>query len=142
MWFIMPMTKFINGRNPLNSKKVAEQKKQRINIDHYHSPTQVRFDSWHKLVEITKRLSTRSQKSEVKSEAGRSLRNEVKSLLGILETIEEYTAFPSIDDIDILWGHYKDKNYAALSRSVEFIVRALCNDSYRRRSISLAQMED
>ncbi len=136
------MTKFISGRYPLSSKKVGEQKKQRINIDHYHKPTQVRFDSWHKLVEITKRLSTRSQKLEVKSEVGRSLRNEVKNLLGILETIEEYTAFPSIDDIDILWGYYKDKNHVALSCAVEFIARALSNDSYRRRSISLAQMQD
>ena len=136
------MTKIIDGGNSLSNKKVAEHKRTRINIDHYHSPTQVRFDSWHKLVETTKRLSIRSPKSKPRPEATRSLRDEVKALLGVLETIEEYTAFPSIDDIDILWGHYKDKNYVALSHSVEYIVRALCNDSYRRRSISLAEKRD
>ena len=121
------------GGNSLSIKKSGDPINSRINIDHYHSPTQVRFDSWHKLVEYTKRLSSKSSKT--KSGSNHSLRNKVKNLLGILETIEEYTAFPSIDDIDILWGHFNDNNYAALSRCVERIVRALCNDSYRRRII-------
>jgi arginine decarboxylase len=128
------------GGNSLSIKKSDDPDKSRINIDHYHSPTQVRFDSWHKLVEYTKRLTSKS--SGAKPGSILSLRDKIKSLMGILETIEEYTAFPSVDDIDILWGHFNDKNYAALSRCVERIVRALCNDSYRRRNINLAETTD
>ncbi len=119
------------------------KKRNRPNIDHYHSPTQVRFDSWHKLVEYSQRINSKKPgaKKTDKSSSQPSLRSKVKDLLLTLETIEEYTAFPSISDMETLWRYFDDKNYSSFTRSVEQIVRALCNDSYRRRNINLDKVD-
>jgi arginine decarboxylase len=76
-----------------------------------------------------------------KSSSQPSLRSKVKDLLFTLETIEEYTAFPSISDMETLWRYFDDKNHSSFTRSVEQIVRALCNDSYRRRNINIDEVD-
>lgn len=126
------------------TQKTDLKTNNRTNIDHYHNPTQVRFDSWHKLVEYSKRLKAKKSgaKKPTTPSAKPSLRDKVRNLLHTLETIEEYTAFPSITDMETLRRYFDDKNYSELSRGVERVARALSNDSYRRQSINLSEISE
>jgi arginine decarboxylase len=123
---------------PLNSATETTNKPPRKNLDYYHSPTQFRFDSWHQLSEYSVRLS--SCKSRNVSDT--VLHQKVNSVLTDLSTLEEYTAFPSESDIEILWSLFKNKDYETLSWCVEIIVRALSGGSYRIREINLASALD
>ncbi len=114
---------------------LVESSPDRTNLDYFHSPTQFRFDGWHKLAEHTTRLNGRrhSNLDEV------SLRDKASRLLTILQTVEEYTAFPSDDDIALLWKLFDKRDYATLSQCVQKIVRALSSGSYRLRSVDLTE---
>ena len=106
---------------------------KRTSLDYYHSPTQFRFDSWHKLAEHTARLSAKKQRQQETL----SLAEKTSALLSVLQIVEEYTAFPSDDDFVLLWRLFKKGDYATLSWCIEIIVRALSSSSYRLRGINL-----
>jgi arginine decarboxylase len=103
-------------------------------LDFYHSPTQLRFDTWHQLDDLASRLRRRHEKKTNLD----ALRAEAKSALSILQTIEDYTAFPSNDDFKILWGLFEQQDYIALKRVVSRIVWALSGEIYRRKHIDLS----
>ncbi len=115
-----------NNHTPITSA-------DRTNLDYYHSPTQFRFDSWHKLAEHTARLSAKKQRQQETA----SLSKQTSALLSILQTVEGYTAFPSDDDFSLLWRLFGKGDYATLSWCVGIIVRALSSGSYRLRGIDL-----
>ena len=108
--------------------------KNRTNLDYYHSPTQFRFDTWHKLSELTARLYSKKQKQQDITR----LSEEASSLLSILYTVEEYHAFPSRDDFDLLWCLFNKGQYETLSWCVETVVRALSGGSYRLWDVDLS----
>jgi arginine decarboxylase len=63
----------------------------------------------------------------------------------LLETIEDYTAFPSQEDIKLLWQLFDQQDFDLLSRVVTRIVRALTGGTYRTRHINLrvpTELED
>ena len=68
-------------------------------LTYYHSATQLRFDTWHRLEHYTTRLNERHGR---KADIDR-YRQVTRDALVILETIEEYTAFPSREDFQLLW---------------------------------------
>ena len=109
-------------------------KKSRINLDYYHSATQFRFDSWHRLAEYADRLRIRHSRGEDVASLGKK----TFRLLSVLHTLEDYTAFPSIDDFNLLWNIFNKQDYVTLARYVERIVRVLSNGSYRLRRIELS----
>ena len=113
-------------------------KKSRINLDYYHSATQFRFDTWHRLAEFSSRLRIRHARGEDVTDLGKK----TFRLLSVLHTLEEYTAFPSIDDFNLLWNLFNKHDYITLARYVERIVRVLSNDSYRLRNIDLSMNLD
>ena len=101
------------------------------NLNFYHSATQLRFDTWHQLEEFTSRLANGGHAERLKASIEDSLR--------ILETVEQYSAFPSKDDFRYLWRTLERAEYATLARLVARIVRALSSHSYRSRTIQLSQ---
>ena len=109
------------------------QTKGRTSLDYYHSPTQFRFDTWHKLSELSARICCKQEREQDTN----PLSIKIQTLLETLNTIEEYHAFPSDDDFNLLWRLLKRADYANLSWGVETVVRALSGGSYRLRETDL-----
>jgi arginine decarboxylase len=108
-------------------------KKARTNLDFYHSPTQLRFDTWHRLEEYTSRLKKKQKRN---SEIER-LQKKAEDAITLLQTIENYSAFPSEDDFKLLWQIFEQQDYSLLASIVARIVRALTSGTYRSRRINL-----
>ncbi len=115
--------------------------KSRTNLDFYHSLTQLRFDSWNRLEEYASRLNEkRMRKADIAA-----LTNSIRDALSLLNTIEDYTAFPSREDFKLLWQLFEQQDFDLLSRIVSRIVRALTGGTYRTRHINLrvpTELED
>ena len=117
------------------------KRNSRTNLDFYHSPTQLRFDTWNRLEEHASRL----REKHLRKVDFAALSKEIKAEITLLETIEDYTAFPSQEDIKLLWQLYDQQDFDLLSRIVTRIVRALTGGTYRSRYINLrvpTELED
>ena len=117
------------------------KRKQRKNLDFYHSPTQMRFDTWNRLEEYVNRLN---QKQMRKADVA-ALTKKAGDAITLLETFESYCAFPSDEDFTLVWQLFNQQNFALLSNVVSRIVRALTGGTYRSRQINLrvaAELED
>ena len=115
------------------SKGTTLTKKARTNLDFYHSPTQLRFDTWHRLAEYTNRLNEKQlRKADITS-----IRLKAKNAIKVLNVIENYTAFPSHEDFQLIWQLYDAQEYSLLANIVARIVRALTSGTYRSRNINL-----
>ncbi|GJL83664.1 MAG: decarboxylase [marine bacterium B5-7] len=104
----------------------------RKSLDFYHSASQLRFDTWHRLEHYTSQLTSRSAR---KADVAR-FRKAAHDAMTMLETIEYYTAFPSREDFRILWQVFEREDYTIFARMVEQLVRSLTNHSYRRSTFS------
>ncbi len=104
----------------------------RKSLDFYHSASQLRFDTWHRLEHYATQLSDRSAR---KADIAR-FRKAANEAMTILETIEYYTAFPSREDFRLLWKVLEREDYATFSRMVDRLVRALTNHAYRRSTFT------
>ena len=108
-------------------------RKLRTNLDFYHSPTQMRFDTWNRLDEYANRLSAKHmRKADIAS-----LTRQTRDALTLLHTFENYSAFPSQEDFAMLWQLFNEEEFEVLSRIVTRIVRALTGGTYRSRQINL-----
>ncbi len=117
----------------MTKKTTPLARKARTNLDFYHSPTQLRFDTWHRLEEYTSRLS----KKHMRQADVAFLKTKANDAIGLLQTIENYSAFPSQDDFKLLWQLFEQQDYELLARIVARIVRALTGGIYRSRQINL-----
>ena len=97
----------------------------------YASASQLRFDTWHRLEDITGRLAASSSSTRLTASVEESLR--------LIESLEQYSAFPSADDFQYLWRSLERREFSTLARLVARIVRALSSHSYRSRTIQLTQ---
>jgi arginine decarboxylase len=104
----------------------------RKSLDFYHSASQLRFDTWHRLEHYTTQLSNRSAR---KTDVAR-FKKAAHDAMTILETIEYYTAFPSREDFKTLWKFLEREDYSTLSRMVERLVRAITTHTYQRSTFS------
>lgn len=107
----------------------------RKSLDFYHSASQLRFDTWHRLEHYTTQLSNRSA---LKTEVTR-FKKAAHDAMVILETIEYYTAFPSHDDFKTLWKFLDREDYSTLAKMVERLVRAITTHTYQRATFSTIQ---
>ncbi|MFA9421207.1 MAG: ornithine decarboxylase, partial [Gammaproteobacteria bacterium] len=116
-------------------------KKARTNLDFYHSPTQLRFDTWHRLAEYANRLNEKQlRKADITS-----VRVKAKNAIKVLNVIENYTAFPSHEDFQLIWQLFDSQEYHLLARIIARLVRALTSGTYRSRHINLrapTELED
>ncbi len=121
--------------------KTPAKKKSRTTLDFYHSATQLRFDTWNRLEEYTSRLSEKHmRKADVAA-----LTKKTHDAISLLNTIENYSAFPSQEDFKLLWQLFEQEDFELLSRIVTRIVRSLTGGTYRSRHINLrvpTELED
>jgi arginine decarboxylase len=99
----------------------------------YYNASQLRADSWNRLKGCTARL--------VGGHGGRNaakLKRQAEEILTLLEPIESYWAFPGRVAFHQLRRLLMAEDYEALERIVGRIVRALMNNSYRRRSVPVS----
>jgi len=115
--------------------KARDRVSERGSLSFYHSATQLRFDTWHQLEQYTRRLTDKRQGKERIAR----LRASVERALAMLETVEQYSAFPSKDDFRYLWNLFRQEEHAPLARIVARIVRALSSHTYRSRTIQLTR---
>jgi len=115
----------------LDQKKQNRAEDNKVRLDYYHSPTQFRFDGWHRLSEYSEKLHRRQQRQQDLE----GFHEKTKYLLEVLRTVEEYTAYPSSRIIDTLFQLFEERNYSALSRCVTNIVWDLTTGSYRRKRL-------
>ena len=108
-------------------------RKARTNLDFYHSPTQLRFDTWHRLEEFTSRL----KKHQTHNSDSAKLLKKAEDAISLLQTIEYYSAFPSEDAFKLLWQVFVQQDYDSLANIVSRIVRALTSGTYRSQHINL-----
>ena len=117
------------------------KRKSRTNLDFYHSPTQLRFDTWNRLEEYTSRLAEKHmRKADINA-----FTKKTREAISLLQTIEDYTAFPSREDFKLLWQLFEQEDYDLLSRVVSRVVRALTGGTYRSQHINLrvpTELED
>jgi arginine decarboxylase len=93
----------------------------------------MRFDTWNRLDEYANRLSAKHlRKADIAS-----LVKKTSDALSLLHTFENYSAFPSQEDFDLLWQLFNEEDFDLLSRMVTRIVRALTGGTYRSRQINL-----
>jgi arginine decarboxylase len=120
---------------------IPAKKKSRTTLDFYHSATQLRFDTWNRLEEYTSRLSEKHmRKADVAV-----LTKKTRDAISLLNTIENYSAFPSQEDFKLLWQLFDQEDFELLSRIVTRVVRALTGGTYRSRHINLrvpTELED
>ncbi len=111
----------------LDEQKSALVDDKKVRLDYYHNPTQFRFDGWHRLSEYSERLHRRQNRGQDISD----VREKTQYLLGILLTVEEYTAYPSKSVMLMLAQFFESGNYRALKNSVSNIVWDLSSGNYR-----------
>ncbi|MCP5406765.1 MAG: aminotransferase class I/II-fold pyridoxal phosphate-dependent enzyme [Chromatiaceae bacterium] len=104
-------------------------------LNFYHRISYLRSDTWIKLHRLTVRLS---EKQAVNGDT-KALVADAKAAMYTLESIEDYTAFPSKEDFRLMWRLLSEKDYGLLSRAVGRISRALSSDVYRNRQIHLSR---
>ena len=125
----------------MSNKDIPLAKKARTNLDFYHSPTQLRFDTWNRLEEFSSRLKSKQMRQKDVAE----LHEKTRVAITLVQTIENYSAFPSQEDFKLLWQLFEQQDYAMLARIVARIVRALTGGTYRSRHINLripTELED
>ena len=105
---------------------------ERTRLDFFHSPTQFRYDSWHRLAEYSVRLLKLQRRGEDLTD----IRKRTASLLNIVSKLESYSAFPGNDDLGLIITLFEKSDYRGLIRCVESILRSLSNGSYRQRNFS------
>ena len=111
---------------------------KKTSLNFYHSPSQLRFDTWHRLQDYAERLRDKQlRKGDLVK-----LKRDTEDALKVLQTIEDYTAFPSIDDFELLWELFSQQDYVVLARTISRIVRALSSGSYRICHIDLSSARE
>ena len=122
----------------MNDAAKQDNRVIKTNLNFYHSPTQLRFDTWHRLEDFSERLRDRQlRKTDLAT-----IKKDTESALRILQTIEDYTAFPSIEDFELLWELFHREDYVTLVRMVSRIVRALSSGVYRICEVDLRNARD
>jgi len=112
----------------------VDNKKTKKMIGFYHQLNNKRQDTWVKLKKYTFHLSM----FDVKGEGVTRLKKAVELSLISLETIEDYTAFPSKENFRYLKERFEQGDYNALSHAVSQIHYFLENGTYRRKDVDLS----
>jgi len=119
----------------MNDERPADSPRHSMN--YYYNLSQLRFDTW-------QNAKTHSARIAITAARGGDIvgqREELGEELTLLQTIEDYTAFPSREDFRYLWRLFEVEDHAGLARVVARLVRALVSHSYRRRTVDLSEDE-
>ena len=101
---------------------------------HYLS-SRLRFDTWNQLKLAASHLAAGRGDAE-------HLRQEVRKGLRLLEPIESYWAFPGRYVFEQIVRIHGQEDFRKLALVIQRIVRVLVNQSYRKRALTMADLDD
>ncbi len=111
---------------------------EKLSVSTLYNASQTRLDNWNKLKTTTSRLD----EPNIKEELAQELIKKAHKLMQKLEPTEMYWAFPGRNVFKELFEILSSGNYHKTHHVVKLIVRALMNNSYRRRRINLGLMPE
>ena len=111
-------------------------KRRKLTFSQYYNASQLRADTWNRIKHDALRLAEARERDVAR------LRDGIVEALDLLEPIEGYWVFPGRDAIAGLRRLLEAEDYRNLALLAGRIVRALSNDAYRRRSVSLRTAQD
>ncbi len=118
--------------------KLPIEKIEAVSISNIYGASQTRLDNWNKLKTVTSRLD----EPKIEKELAQKLSKKAHSLMLKLQPTEMYWAFPGRNVFQELLEILSTDNYHKTHHVVRLIVRALMNNSYRRRRINLGVMPE
>jgi arginine decarboxylase len=101
---------------------------------HYLS-SRLRFDTWNQLKIAAIHLAEGRGNAE-------KLRQEVRKGLKMLEPIESYWAFPGRTVFEQIVRVCNQEDFRKLANVIQRVVRALVNQSYRKRALTMEDLDD
>ena len=117
---------------------LPKEKATRHSVADLYSTSQTRLDNWNELKTVTSRLV----EPKINEALAEKLIKKAHKLLNKLEPIEMYWAFPGRNVFTELLEITSSGNYKKTNQVVRLIVRALMNNSFRRRRINLGLMPE
>jgi len=121
-----------------DESELPKEKAEGLSIVNLYSASQTRLDNWNELKTVTSRLDEK----EIDEELAQKLTKKARKLLHKLEPIEMYWAFPGRNVFKELLEILTTGDFHKTNNVVKRIVRALMNNSYRRRRINLGLMPE
>jgi len=118
--------------------EINKEQFEERSVANLYSASQTRLDNWNKLKTVTSRLD----ESDVDEIVADKLIKKARKLLQRLEPVEMYWAFPGRSVFGELLEILESGNYHKTNQVVKLIVRALMNNSYRRRRVNLGLMPE
>ena len=111
---------------------------EKLSVSKLYSASQTRLDNWNKLKTTTSRLDD----PKIEQGLAQQLIKKAHKLMQKLEPTEMYWAFPGRNVFKELQEILTSGDYHKTHHVVKLIVRALMNNSYRRRRINLGLMPE
>ncbi len=121
-----------------DESEIQKEKAEGLSIVNIYSASQTRLDNWNELKTVTDRLDEK----HIDEELVLKLTRKAHKLLHKLEPIEMYWAFPGRNVFKELLEILAAGDFHKTNNVVKRIVRALMNNSYRRRRINLGLMPE
>ena len=121
-----------------DESKLPKENAEGRSIVNLYSASQKRLDNWNELKTVTSRLDEK----DLDKELAQKLIRKANKLLHKLEPIEMYWAFPGRNIFKELLEIIAAGDFRKTNNVVRRIVRALMNNSYRRRRVNLGLMPE
>ena len=105
----------------------------RYSLEFFHGASRFRFDSWHRLNDYAARLVlSRDRNNDITD-----LSAKTEKLLMLIQSLEDYTAFPSDEDFELIWHLFNTQNFKSFAWCINTVMRALSSGSYRTKAVNL-----
>ena len=102
----------------------------------FYNITQFRADLWNNFKQTASQLE-----NKVNSNENSEIKKRILDLFDNLKIVEQYWAYPGIENLTRLKKMYDKKEYASFSNSISEIVRMLISESYRDKYSQLGTKE-
>ena len=114
------------------NEQLADSVATGLSLSRYYNASQLRIDTWQRLDDYSARLAENHNRSDTAA-----IRLAITEALSILEPIVMYWAFPGKDGFLQVRRLFEAGDNTTLALLVARILRALINESYRRKQIEL-----
>ena len=106
---------------------------KQASYEFFHGVSRFRFDGWHRLNDYAMRLHSKSQDGHELDE----LLTKAEKQLRMVQSLEDYSAFPSDEDFELVWQLFEGKNYRSFSWCISTVLSAISSGRYRERELNL-----
>jgi len=120
---------------PTQTPVVKTPQAQGPSLSAHYLSSRLRFDTWNQLKIAASHLAEGRGDAE-------KLRQEVRKGLKMLEPIESYWAFPGHGMFEQIVRICHQEDFRKLAFVIQRVVRALVNQSYRKRALTMEDLDD